>query len=229
MPVSANHLIFVDLENVPDIDLALMAGHPVHVSLLIGKNQTKLGVPLVQQIHKLADQVKLIEVGASGRNALDLTLACYLGMAVNQSPKAEYHIVSGDKDFEPMIAHLQSQGYHVSRHASLASLPFLKSASKRPAQAAPKAAATPKPKKAPPPIAAPTSASVAPTRADKLIVSLANPANPTRPTTLKRLQAFIKSHLGNGTDDEQVAAVVVQLQARGVLSIEAAGKVHYHP
>lgn len=227
--MTVTHFVLIDFENIPDIDLALMAGHPVHVSLLIGKNQTKLGVPLVQQIHKLADQVKLIEVGASGRNALDLTLACYLGMAVNQSPKAEYHIVSGDKDFEPMIAHLRSQGYHVSRHASLASLPFLKPASKRPAQAALKVAAAPKPKKAPTPTATPTSGSAAPTRTDKLIASLANPTNPTRPTTLKRLQAFIKSQLGNGAGDEQVAAVVQQLQTQGAVSIEAAGKVHYHP
>jgi len=74
--------VFVDFENVPEVDLGLVEGKPVHVTILIGKNQKKIDLPLVQQIRRLAAQVELVEVGASGRNALDLTLAYYLGQAV---------------------------------------------------------------------------------------------------------------------------------------------------
>jgi len=42
-----------------------------------------------------------VEVGVSGRNALDLTLSFYLGQAVLRAPKALFCIVSRDKDFEP--------------------------------------------------------------------------------------------------------------------------------
>ena len=40
------HFVFVDLENVPVIDLGLVEGKPVHVTLMIGKNQKKMDLPL---------------------------------------------------------------------------------------------------------------------------------------------------------------------------------------
>ena len=93
------HFVFVDFENVPDVDLTLVENRSVHVTLLIGKHQKKLDLALVRQIHRLAGQVELVEVGATGRNALDLTLAFYLGQSVQQRRTAEFHIVS--KDFLP--------------------------------------------------------------------------------------------------------------------------------
>ncbi|MBI2498594.1 MAG: hypothetical protein HYV75_11965 [Opitutae bacterium] len=72
---SFTHFVFVDFENVPSIDLALVAGKPVHVTLLIGKNQTKRETSLSVQLHAHAGQVAPIEVGASGRNALDMVLS----------------------------------------------------------------------------------------------------------------------------------------------------------
>jgi hypothetical protein len=63
--------VFVDFENVHEVDLGLVEGKPVQVTLLIGKNQKKIDLALVQQIRRLAAQVALVEVGASGRNALD--------------------------------------------------------------------------------------------------------------------------------------------------------------
>eukprot|EP01031_Cornospumella_fuschlensis_P013228 gene13228-biopygen11165 len=76
MPAPASdHLVFVDFENVPALDLSAIEGKSARVTLLIGKNQKKLDLDLVRQIHRLAPQVDLVEVGASGHNALDLTLA----------------------------------------------------------------------------------------------------------------------------------------------------------
>ncbi|MES1168419.1 MAG: hypothetical protein ABUL61_04545, partial [Oleiharenicola lentus] len=65
------YFVFVDFENVPTADLGLVEGKPVHVTFLIGKKQTWLDLTLVKQIHRLATQVELVEVGASGHNALD--------------------------------------------------------------------------------------------------------------------------------------------------------------
>ena len=57
------HFVFVDFENVPSVDLDAIGAHPVHVTLLIGKNQKKLEVALVQQILRLTTRVDLLEVG----------------------------------------------------------------------------------------------------------------------------------------------------------------------
>src|SRR5580698_9329683 len=95
------HFVFVDFENVPEVDLGLVAGKPAHVMLLLGKHQKKLDIGLVQQIRRLAEQIELVEVGASGHNALDLTLAYYLGRAVQRDPEAQFYVVSKDSDFDP--------------------------------------------------------------------------------------------------------------------------------
>jgi len=124
-PTAMTYFVFVDFENVQKVDLALIEGKPVHVTLLIGKKQTWLDLTLVQQVRRLPAQVELLEVGASGHNALDLTLAYYLGRAVEQIPEATFAIVSKDKDFEPMIGHLTARGIQIVRKDSFAALPFL--------------------------------------------------------------------------------------------------------
>jgi hypothetical protein len=224
MPTTPTHFVFVDFENVPDIELGLIAGQPVHVSLLIGKNQTKLQLPLVQQIHKLADQVDLIEVGGSGRNALDLTLAYYLGHAVQQMPTLKFHIVSGDKDFDPLIAHIHAKGLSVTRHTTFAALPFLPRPRKAAAPTHAKPAAVPTAKKAPAPAVKPPAID----RSTKVITRLSNPHSKNRPASSKALLAHLKASLGKEASDTSVADLVSVLQSKGVLSIDAAGKIQWN-
>lgn len=132
------HFIFVDFENVQDVDLTLAKDKTVHVTLLIGAKQTKVPTKLATQLHSFAAQVAPIEVGGSGRNALDLTLAMYLGREIERHPQASFVIVSRDQDFDPMIAHLRGAGAHVERVSAFASVPALAPARKsaRPAKAA---------------------------------------------------------------------------------------------
>ena len=205
MSSSINHAVFVDFENVPDIDLSLITGHPVRVVLLIGKNQKKLDLPLVQQIHQLGDRVQLIEVGASGRNALDLTLAYHLGQAVQQTPSLKFHIVSGDKDFDPLIAHLKAAGTHVARHPAFAALPFLASPKKVTVIA----------KKAPE------------DRLTKFIARLKNPHSTNRPAQRRTLLAHIKSSLGSETTDAKAEEIFRKLSNEGILTIVTGDKVQY--
>ena len=210
------HFIFVDFENVPTVDLGLVAGKPVHVTLLIGKKQTWLDLPLVQQIHRLAAQVELVEVGASGRNALDLTLACYLGQVVQRSPGAEYFIVSKDKDFDAMIGHLRHKGTKVTRHDSFAALPFLPQ---------PKTGTPPK-KTAAPKATVPAKAVVPEDRLEKLIKRLKDNTAP-RPKNKARLLARINTDFGNKLDESGQGAKLAELIRRGVLVIEDEDRVRY--
>lgn len=202
--------IFVDFENVPSVDLALVAGKPVHVTLLIGKKQTKLDVSLVKQIHQMPDQVELIEVGASGHNALDLTLAYYLGQAVGRSRGAHFTIVSKDKDFEPMLAHLVGQGLKADRRDSFAAV-FHVAPNKKPAAAA---KATPQARK-------PSE-----DRLEKLIARLKNNLAP-RPKNKARLLAHINTAYGSKLTETEQAGKLEELTKRGVLEIEAKDKVRY--
>ncbi len=200
-----SHFVYVDFENVPNVDLELTAGKPVHVTLLIGEKQKRLDLALVRQIHQHASQVTLIEVGASGRNALDLVLACHLGKAVAQHAGAEFHIISKDKDFDPLITHLRAEKMHVSRHNAFADLPLVAAHRHR----APAAAASP-----------------AATKTEKLIARLQNP-DKSRPKRKKSLLAHINTTCGNNLSEAEQATLLDDLIARQVLTVDDAGRVTY--
>jgi hypothetical protein len=212
------HHVFVDFENVPSVDLNLVGALPVLVTLLIGRTQTRLDTTLVEQIHAHAAKVRLITLGASGRNALDLTLAYYLGRAVAENADAELHIVSKDKDFEPLIAHLRSKNIPVARSDSFAALPFLAGAKQAPGA---KRAATPR---------KPRAHAVAPVEDDRvarLTARLRDAGNRSRPSRETRLLAHIRTMLGKEATEEKARDVLLRLQEQQVLAIEPGGKVVY--
>jgi hypothetical protein len=161
-------------------------------------------VALVQQIRRLADQIELVEVGASGHNALDLTLAYYLGQAALRNPQAQFYVVSKDNDFDPMLAHLQAQKIEVARFASFAELPFL-----------------------PQPKTAAATRKMPEDRRAKVIARLNNPTIRNRPSSRKALLAHINTALGKETSETGAADILRELVDSRVLSIDALGKVTY--
>lgn len=207
--------VFVDFENVPNIDLGLVGGKNVHVTLLIGRNQTKISIDLVQDIRSYAAQVELIEVGASGHNALDFTLAFYLGQAVHRCPDAHFWIVSKDKDFEALIGHLRHRpaAVTVARCGEFDQLPFL---SARPKPRAPAKVST-----TPPPSGV--------DRRVKVIARLKNPTIKNRPTNRATLSAHIQTSLGNTATDPQVEAIIAKLIEDGTIAVDPTNKVTYPP
>ncbi len=213
------HFVFVDFENVPKVDLAIVQGPSVHVTLLIGKKQTKLDLSLVQQMRRVPDQVELVEVGASGHNALDMTLACYLGQAVQRTPAAQFTIVSKDKDFEPMIGHLSGKGTKVIRCDTFAAA--FQPAPRKPA-AAPKA--TPPAKALPAPKPVPTSKKQ---KSEEKFLKLITHLKLNHPKTQATLARSIATYYGNKLTLQAVEDVLEELKSRNVLAIDDAGKVSY--
>lgn len=206
MSTTLSQLVFIDFENVPDIDLAPLEGMNAHVTLLIGKNQKKIDLALVQQIRRFAGQVELVEVGATGRNALDLTLAFYLGRAIERSPAAQCSIVSKDKDFDAMISHLTNQGHKISRCERFGALPCLR---KPPAPTAPRSALLPDDKRV------------------KVLARLKNPHTRNRPASLEALRTHIKTSLGKESSEEKAQEIIEQLQAERAIAIDPKGRVTY--
>ena len=218
------YFVFVDFENVQKVDLTLIEGKPVHVTLLIGKNQTWLDLALVQQIRRLAAQVELLEVGASGHNALDLTLAYYLGRAVEQIPEATYAIVSKDKDFDPMIGHLVAKGINVVRKDSFAALPFLQP----PKPAAPAKTKPPFKIVPPKPVPAAKAPAAKPNKAkteDKLARLVKHLRNGP-PTDRRKLEHTIADSYKKSPPPGGVEGVIALLVKQKVIALDPAnGKV----
>jgi len=132
LPPPVNH-VFVDFENVHEVDPALIGTKTVHFTLLLGARQTKLDVGLVEKLMEHAAAVELIRLTSSGKDALDFALSYYLGRKALGDPTAYFHIVSKDKGYDPLIEHLRSRHINVHRHNDFSTLTFSHKAKETPA------------------------------------------------------------------------------------------------
>ncbi len=123
LPPPMNH-VFVDFENVPEVDLTIIGSKAVSLILLLGAKQTKLDAALVEKLMEHAASVHLVRLATSGKNALDFTLAYYLGRTALADPTAYFHIISKDKGFDPLIEHLRSRHIRARRHDGFSTLTF---------------------------------------------------------------------------------------------------------
>jgi hypothetical protein len=130
-PAFAHH-VFVDCENVHDIDPAVLAVPAVRLSLVMGPHQTKLPVDLVEKLLGRAHVVELIRSAGTGRNAIDFVLAYHLGRAAAKNSARKYYIVSRDTGFDPLIEHLRGRCVSVVRCESIDALPFLTAITPKP-------------------------------------------------------------------------------------------------
>ncbi len=219
LPSPINH-IFVDFENVHEVDPAVIGNKAVKFTLLVGPRQSKLEVPLVEQLLKHPDSAKMVRLTSSGRNALDFALAYYVGRAVVADPTGSFHIVSKDKGYDPLIAHLQTKHIRARRHDSFDTLDF----------AAPAKLPTPNPPAAAPKLKAQSRSKIQPSildeRTTKVLEHLRMPSS-TRPKYRKKLVSFVVACLGHKITEAEALNVVEKLRRAGHLAIGEKGAVTY--
>jgi hypothetical protein len=117
--------IFVDYENVQEVDLDLIVGKPVKVFLVVGQRRKTLPSLLARQIHQYHDQVTWIESEGATNNALDLVLAYHVGLQAKADPNGYFHILARDKDYDALIKHLRANSILASRDDEFARIPAL--------------------------------------------------------------------------------------------------------
>ena len=200
-PTPPMHHVFVDLENVHKIDSNFFSSKSTTFTMLLGAKQTKLDTALVEQLMQYAASVQLIRLTTSGKNALDFTLAYYVGRAVLADPTASFHIVSKDTGFDPLIEHLLSRRIQARRHSDFSSLDF-----------------------------APVSKPVAPLSDDlfnraleRLRRNLTN-----RPKKKSTLASHLLSVAGKGSNEMEITKLIAKLCKSGHLTINDKDAVTYH-
>ena len=179
--------VLVDSENVQP-DLSQLAHTPYKLKIFFGARQQEGRVPLklLLATKALGDAWEPVLVSRSGRNAVDMHIAYWIGRLLRAEPTARIHVISGDTDFDPLIETLRRDGHDVHRTKALADL-----VAKPPRAASSRAAkskAPPAPKPAPsPPVKQPAS--------DKLSGVLKHlKSMKDKPTTRNRLAKWIDTH-----------------------------------
>lgn len=210
-PPPVNH-VFVDFENVHEIDPALIGAPSTTLLLLIGPEKKKLELDVVAKLLEHAAAVHLVRLPTKGKNAVDFALAYYLGQAVLADPAGSFHLVSKDKGYDPLVEHLRSKQVRIQRHDGFAPL-----------------ATTLQPKPATPP--APPAAKTTPTppapsaAAQQLLAILVGSVS--RPRTRRTLTRHAITVLGNKLSEAQATALIQELCTANKVSITAQDKVEY--
>ena len=196
----AVNYIFIDYENVHDVDLSLVENKTNNVTLLLGARQKKLDAGLVEKLLENAASVQLVRLTSSGKNALDFAVAYYLGKAVNADPAAYFHIISKDTGFDPLIEHLKSRSVRAYRHDDYSSL-----ISKAISKTAPK---------------------VNDDLLDRVITHLRKHAN-NRPKRKKTLVTHLTDAFLKSTNGNEVEELIESLTQAGHIQIADKGSVTY--
>ncbi|MES9972442.1 MAG: PIN domain-containing protein [Candidatus Thiodiazotropha sp.] len=118
--------VLIDFENVQPKNLELLSKHPFKIFVFVGANQTKVSFDLASAMQTLGRNAKYIKITGNGPNALDFHIAFYVGEFASNNQNAHFYIISKDKGFDPLVAHLKSRGFRIQRSSDLAEIPILR-------------------------------------------------------------------------------------------------------
>lgn len=235
----ATAYVLIDFENVQPKELGAFGGGGYKVMVFVGQGQSSVPVGLATALQGLGDAGSYVQIEGRGPNALDMHIAYYIGKLTATDPGATFHIISRDRDYDPLIRHLQTRHIECTRWKSIAEinaarLPAPASASTHAPKAAPKATSRAAPAKAqskaapkaspkPAPKAAATKA--VSERVTEVIRNLEKRER-ARPSTAAALASTIKSLYRGGIAEKDVAAIIEELKSRGTVTIDG-DKVRY--
>ena len=212
--------VLVDFENVQPDSLAALANGPFRVKVFVGASQAKgrISFELVHSMQALGANAEYVKIARTGKNAVDMHIAYYVGRLLEKEPGAVVHIVSKDTDFDPLIEYLHAKGSVCKRVKSIAEIP--KHVAARAAMPAPKGVKhtphVPSPRR-------PHAEKLAPII--KHLHSLSG-----KPGTSKKLSQTIANYFkqhGGELPDKTVALLIDELVRLKYVS-QANGKVSYH-
>jgi len=212
--------VLVDFENVQPDSLAVLATGQFRVKVFVGASQAKgrISFELVHSMQALGANAEYVKIARTGKNAVDMHIAYYVGRLLEKEPSAVVHIVSRDTDFDPLIEYLHAKGSACKRVKSIAEIP--KHVAARAAMPAPKGVKhtphVPSPRR-------PHAEKLAPII--KHLHSLSG-----KPGTSKKLSQTIANYFkqhGGELPDKIVALLIDELVRLKYVS-QANGKVSYH-
>ena len=190
--------IFVDYENVQEVDLDLIVGKAVKVFLVVGQRRKTLPSLLARQIHQYHDQVTWIESEGATNNALDLVLAYHVGLQAKADPKGYFHILARDKDYDALIKHLRANSILASRDDEFARIPALV-----------------------------TMTRLSLEERVKWVVERFQKNKASRPKRKQSLLTTVRSFCRKELSDEEVQQIVTALVARKLIELTPQGEVVY--
>ncbi|NUM52670.1 MAG: NYN domain-containing protein [Candidatus Hydrogenedentes bacterium] len=190
--------VLIDFENVQPKQVDRLKDGAFRVLVFVGPQQTKIPLEMASALQALGSGVEYIKLEKSGKNALDFSIAYYLGALSHHDPTAQFHIISKDTGFDPLIQHLKAKKVSVKRYAGITDITVRK-------QSHAPAAGNP---------------------IDRVIKDLTR-RKTSKPRTLKTLRSSILAHFKKELAEQELDDLMDALQKQGIVKVEG-GKLAYH-
>jgi len=190
--------VLIDFENVQPKNLELLSKHPFKILVFVGANQTKVSFDLASTMQTLGSDAEYIKITGNGPNALDFHIAFYIGELASKDQNAYFHIISKDKGFDPLVAHLKTREFKVQRSSDLAEIPILR-----------------------------VSGDTSTDEKISIIVANLVSRGQSRPRKIKTLQNTINTLFTKKLDNEEMQKVINKLSQQNYIQIKG-GNVSYN-
>lgn len=192
--------VLIDYENVQPSSLAGLDAEHFRVLVFVGASQSKLTFEIVAAVQKLGVRAEYVKIAGNGSNALDFHIAFHIGQLAAQDPTACFHIVSGDSGFDPLIKHLKERKVFASRSKDVSEIPILK----------------------------PANTKTKPARIDLVLANLQQRGD-SKPKTMKTLRNMIESLFMKQLSEEELVALLKELQAKGFIAVNKTTVTYAQP
>ena len=103
------HWILVDYENVRPNDFSPDRQPDTDILVFLGASQNKIPADLVMALQAFGPRAHYVRCAANAKDALDFHIAFYLGEIASRHPDDQFHVISGDKGFDPLLRHLREE------------------------------------------------------------------------------------------------------------------------
>lgn len=200
--MTGKRYVLIDYENVQPETLGRLDPNRDAILIFVGVNQSKVRTSLVTAMRGF--NWDCIQITGSGRNALDLHIAYYLGRIAVSEPGASFHVVSKDAGFDPLMRHLKAEGIVAKRITTTGVMTETNTSRKK------------------------STGTVAATLPDaiKTITDNLRRRPNARPSTVGKLQTVIRELFLKKLKDEEATKLVDQLVKLGVVTVQGT-KVSY--
>ena len=163
---------------------------------------------LAMEMRSLGDRATYVKLESAGKKVLNFHIAYYIGELAATNAAGFFHIISGDKGFDPLIEHIKGRKIFAARSESIEEMPcFRETPSPAPAQAKTK------------PAAAGTEPDDLLERWIELVVEELIARGESRPVRMKTLVSTIHARIGKDRSQKEAETVRDELVKRKVIAM----------
>jgi len=114
--------VLIDFENTQPKDVTSLNGGRYKIKVFLGAQQARVPLSIARALQALGADAEYIQINGNGNNAVDFHIAYYIGRLAATTPDAQFHVISGDTGFDPLLKHLEERGISCRRLTSLAAV-----------------------------------------------------------------------------------------------------------